>query len=447
MITDLTALEEFYSKHIVENRALHEASGKEALDYLEHSTAKYKGKTIYSLYVPKLLNEQTVEVFKNTAETMASIMRKVIIEYRENKEYRKLFGFDKEVEELIIQDPLYENILPVCRVDIFYNEKDGSFYFCELNTDGSSSMNEDRELCIAFQKTLLYQELNKRYEVKGFELFDSLVDAFLENYKTYPYCVQNPTVAIVDFLELGCSMEEFNQFRISFEKKGCKAFVCDVRDLKLINDRLCMEDGTAIDLIYRRAVTSDICDRKEQVQDFMEAVLTHKVCCMGSFCTQAVHDKSLFYILRHDMTKNILTAEENEFVRLHIPYTEELTDKVINETDILSAKEKWIIKPKNSYGARGIFAGVRCSQKEWEQAISDNKNKNYVVQQFVMPYQTNNIDFHKKNDEIRKYSNLTGLYVYNGKFAGVYSRQSNKEIISSEYDENDIATVRILERN
>ena len=68
------------------------------------------------------------------------------------------------------------------------------------------------------------------------------------------------------------------------------------------------------------------------------------------------------------------------------------------------------------------------------------------MQQFIMPYQTYNIDFHKENDGLRKYSNLTGLYVYNGKFAGVYSRQSNKEIISSEYDENDIATIRLFSR-
>lgn len=447
MVMELTDLEQFYYKHINENKEAHNLSGKEALHYLDHSTAKYKGKTIYSLYVPKLLNPETVDVFRHTAETMAGIMQKIIVEYRKNDAYRRLFAFDKDVEELIIQDPLYENVLPVCRVDIFYNEETGNFYFCELNTDGSSSMNEDRELCIAFQKTLLYQELSKQYEVKGFELFDSLVEAFLENYKTYPYRVENPNVAIIDFLELGCSMEEFNQFRLSFEKHGCKTVVCDIRDLQLVNNRLCTKDGMEIDLIYRRAVTSDICDRKEQVSDFIEAVLTHKVCCMGSFCTQVVHDKSLFYILRHTMTKQLLSESENEFVRQHIPYTEELTDAVIEKTDILSQKEKWIIKPKNSYGARGIFAGVRCSQEEWENAVCENKNTNYIMQQFIMPYRTYNIDFHKENVELKKYSNLTGLYVYNGRFAGVYSRQSDKEIISSEYDENDIATIQLLERN
>lgn len=443
---ELTALEQFYFDHINANRKEHEESGKEALDYLDHSTAKYHGKTIYSLYVPKLLNEKTVEVFRQTAETMAGIMRKVIVEYRKNAEYRKLFGFDKEVEQLIIHDPLYENVLPVCRVDIFYNEADDSFYFCELNTDGSSSMNEDRELCIAFEKTLLYRELSKQFKVKGFELFDSLATSFLENYRTYPYHVEHPNVAVVDFLELGCSLEEFKQFAASFERQGCKAVVCDIRDLHLENDGLYTKDGMRIDLIYRRAVTSDICDRKEQIKDFMEAVISHKVCCMGSFCTQVVHDKSLFYILRNSMTKQILTEEENAFVEEHIPYTEELRDDTIRENALLDEKDKWIIKPKNSYGARGIFAGVSCTQEQWENAVDINKNGNYVMQRFIMPYQTYNIDFHKENDELRKYSNLTGLYVYNGKFAGVYSRQSNKEIISSEYDENDIATIRLIAR-
>lgn len=442
----LSEIEVYYKNDIANNLDKHEKSGKEALDYMDHSTAKYHGKTIYSLYVPKILNEETVQVFKQTAETMASIMQKVIREYQKNADYRKLFGFSKRIEELILHNPLYKNILPVCRVDIFYNESDGSFYFCELNTDGSSSMNEDRELCKAFEKTALYKSLNVDYEIRSFELFNSLVDAFLSNYETYPYKAAKPTVAIVDFLELGCSMEEFEQFRKSFERRGVKAYVCDIRSLHLCKDRLCMENGEVVDLIYRRAVTSDICEREAEVQDFMEAVLTHKVCCMGGFCTQAVHDKSLFYILRHEMTGRILTEEENRFVAEHIPYTEELTESVVVKLGVLDEKEKWLIKPKNSYGARGIYAGVRCSLSEWEKVVRENQDTNYIVQQFVMPYQTANIDFHKDETVLRNYSNLTGLYVYNGRFAGVYSRQSENEIISSSYDENDIATVYLVKK-
>ena len=146
------------------------------------------------------------------------------------------------------------------------------------------------------------------------------------------------------------------------------------------------------------------------------------------------------------MTRKILTEEENRFVDEHIPYTEELTESVVKKLRILEEKDKWLIKPKNSYGARGIFAGVRSSKDEWEKAVRENQDTNYIVQQFIMPYQTANIDFHKDEPVLRNYSNLTGLYVYNGKFAGVYSRQSNNEIISSAYDENDIATVYLQKR-
>ena len=127
----LNEIEAFYKEDIERNLTEHEKSGKEALDYLDHSTAKYKGKTIYSLYVPKILNVETKERFQYIAETMTGIMRKVIAAYQKDAQYRSLFGFSKRVEELILQDPLYENLLPVCRVDIFYNETDGSFYFCE----------------------------------------------------------------------------------------------------------------------------------------------------------------------------------------------------------------------------------------------------------------------------------------------------------------------------
>lgn len=446
MIKNSIEMEKYYIQDIQDNLEKHQESGLVSLDYLEHSTAKYHGKTIYSLYVPKFISEETELILKDAAETMANIMRKVIKEYQKNEKYRKLFGFSKELEELILINPNYDNVLPVCRVDIFLNEETGGYYFCELNTDGSSSMNEDRELCLAFEKTYLYKQLSRDYELNSFELFDSLVDAFLDNYQSYKYKVDKPNIAIVDFLELGCSNEEFEQFRLCFEKRGLNAVICDIRDLSLMDDGLYSDKGMKIDLIYRRAVTSDIMEHKNEVWDFVDGILEEKVCCMGNFCTQVVHDKSLFYILRDEQTKAILSQNENEFIDLHIPYTEELTLEIVKAKKILENKNQWLIKPKNSYGARGIFAGVNFTRDEWEKIVYDHLDKNVIVQQFIMPYQSENIDFHKEDPKLCKYSNLTGLYVYNGKFSGVYSRQANHEIISSSYDENDIATIRYREK-
>ncbi len=443
MEPSLKEIEALCKKNILNNFEEHKRKAEVSLDYLEHSTAKYKGKTIYSLYIPKIFNEESTKYLKYIAETMVRIMRKVIEHYIADEDYRELFGFSSHLKELILNVPKYENLLPIARVDIFLNEEDGSFQFCEFNTDGSSAMNEDRELFHAFERTELYEELCQEYEVEGFELFDSLVDAFLEIYSTYQYKKENPTVGIVDFLELGCSIEEFEQFRLSFEKAGYRAKICDIRELTFDGHHLIDKDGDFIDIIYRRAVTSDILEHEKSVMPFLKAVSLHKVCCIGSFCTQVAHDKSLFYILRDKKTMTFLTKEEQNFIKEHIPFTVELTDRTVGDHHVLENKDKWLIKPKNSYGARGIFAGVNFDEKDWERAVKENKNKNYILQQFIMPYQTDNIDFKKQNPVFTKHSNLTGLYVYNGVFAGVYSRQANHEIISSAYDENDIATIKI----
>ena len=53
---------------------------------------------------------------------------------------------------------------------------------------------------------------------------------------------------------------------------------------------------------------------------------------------------------------------------------------------------------------------------------------------------TENIYFGKKPYEFQLYSNLTGLYTYNGKFQGVYSRMSDGGIISTQYNEKTVAT-------
>lgn len=442
-------MEEFNSlyKEIIENNfEANVETAKESLEYLDQSTAKYKGETIYSLYMAKTFPDHVVEYLKDSCSVMYGILKKVMKEFIEKEDYRKLFGFSKELENLILDVPRYENILPIARIDIFLNEKDLSFKFCEFNADGCSSMNEDRELNIALKKTAAYKELEKKYKIESFELFDSWVKAFLQIYSTYENKVERPNIAIVDFLEKGCSMEEFKEFQKSFQRAGYQAQVCEIRDLKFDGEHLLAADGTVIDAIYRRAVTSDIMEHLDEVEDFMDAVKNHKVCLIGSFCTQIIHNKILFHLLHTERTHKFLEEKEIEFIKEHIPYTVSLTTEEVDKNSVLEEKDKWLIKPEDSYGARGIYAGVNFSVDEWDKIVKDNVDTFYVLQEFVLPYQSYNIDFKKKEPQFRKYSNLTGMYLYNGKFAGFYSRQSDHEIISSLYDENDIASVMISEK-
>lgn len=441
-------MQERCKTYIENNFEYCEESSKEELYYLEHSTAKYKGQTIYSLHIPKMFTLEAKAVLKYGAETMYGILYKVMREYLDNPQYRKLFGFSKELESMICNTPHYKNILPICRLDIFLNEEDYSYKFCEFNGDGTSSMNEDRELNLAFQKTALYNYLSQDYKLESFELFDSWAKECKKIYESTGKKATESCIAVVDFLEKGCSIFEFEEFCRAFERVGFRTKVCEIRELSYNGEHLFDKEGDRIDVIYRRAVTSDIMAHKNEVVDFLHCVSDKKVCLIGDFCTHIMHDKILFQLLRHEHTKSFLTEEENQFIEKHIPETIRLSGDIIKNRNVVKEKEHWIIKPEDSYGAKGVYAGIHYSEEEWTRLLEIYQDKDYLLQEFVLPYQTYNIDFHPQKEHIfKKYSNLTGLYVYNGKFAGVYSRQSIKEIISTEHDENDIASLVISPRS
>lgn len=436
-------IEQEYIQHIEEDRRSHYESGQEALNYITGSTAKYHGRVVRTLYVPKMFEKQDIENFRSLLKTLYSIFGKVIDHYLEDEEYRKLFGFEKKLEELILLPALYETKIPVARIDIFYDEISKNFKFCEFNTDGTSAMNEDRELNVALKKTLAYEQFAKKHEIKSFELFDTLAAELKDIYATTKNAKECPHVAITDFMD--CATEnEFKVVAASLERIGCTAEICEIRELTYDGEVLYSPTGKKIDMIYRRAVTCDIMKHYEEVQPFIQAVKAGAVCLLGDFRTQIVHNKIFYKIVQMPQTFELLTEEEQQFVTEHFPYTQSFERELVPLENIIENREKWILKPEDSYGSKGVYAGVEYTQEEWEELVPKQYNQHYIVQEFCTPYSSVNIDLMKQEEApFREYSNITGMYVYNGTFYGIYSRIAECSVISTQYSEMAIATIQV----
>lgn len=419
-------------------------SYKQQTEYILNSTAKYHGRVVKTLCIPKLFTKEQVNRLKYIAEYTHNILVKTIIQYKRDEGFRKKFMFDSALERLILTESDLQAVLPVERIDVFFNEETGDFKLCEINTDGTSAMNEDRELNIAIKKTYAYNEFAKRHKLGSMELFDSFVQEFMKVYEGYKYKKDNPNVAIVDFLDLGTTFE-FEQFRLAFQRAGINAEICEIRDLVYRDKALYSKSGMRIDAIYRRAVTCDIMKNIKDIPDFIKAVENHAVCLVGPLSTQIAHSKMLFAVLSDESNLSYLTEEERRFVKEHFPKTYRLTDNssLFDINDVLENKDKWIIKPVDSYGSKGVFAGVEGSKEDWKKHIAESVDRDYILQEFCKPRETVNIDFAKENPGFEMYSNLSGLFVYNSKFKGVYSRVSKTEIISTQYSEIALATVTI----
>lgn len=428
-------IEELYRQYrdiISENKEDSIKDYKKVFKKVGESPAIYKGKAVEFLYQPIFFTEEDHRYLEKITNKMTGILNKVIDRYIEDEKFRSYFPFPKILEELILKDPGYSINVPIARFDAFYSP-DGRLEFCELNADGSSGMVEVRELQNILGQSLPMERLKDKYSFKGFELLDSLAEALLENYKQFSQGQTKPQLAIVDFLQ-GEPRGEFKEFKKTFEKFGCKAIIADLRDLEYRDNKLYYGDFR-IDCIYRRAVTWEIIDKQDKVTDFIRAYLDGKVCVVGPLRSQLIHNKLIFAILHDEEKTSFLNEEERQFIKKHVPYTAEfnMADNNLLESTI-DNKDRLVLKPMDKYASKGVCIGMDYKKQEWEEFIRQEIKEEYIVQELcrlpklpLARVENESIDFIENNYSI-------GLFVYNEKFQGIYTRTSTTNIIGGEIE-------------
>ena len=426
-----------------------------AFDYMANSTAIVHHQVVACSFLPRLFNERTYRTLKETAETMHGILVKVMQRYLDDPDYRSVFSFDPRLEELILLPRGYDALLPFARVDVFLDEDTYDVAFCEFNADGSSGMNENREITLSVARSESFKRFAARHRIEACELFSSWVDEFMRIYGTYEHRIDNPRVAIVDFLE-NAVIDEFRVFARLFKSRGVPCSACDMRELTFDGTALRDAEGNQIHAVWRRCVTNDVIEHWEESQALIEAVRAEKVALIGSFAGHIVHDKQIFEALFHPKTRALLTDEENALVERTIPKTTFLDDAHADLAEVRANKDAWIVKPTDHYGASDVYAGAYYSAEEWNAIIDRFANgaagEPFLVQRYITPYRTLTLppDTHiaeQSDDEARAagaavpYNNLSGLYLYNGKFQGVFSRLGPRPTISKDMAGITAATI------
>lgn len=411
---------------------------------IENSTAVYKGEPIPFLYHPMFFTEEDIRNFKEIGDTLISISNKVTDKYLKSSEFRKKFGFPKELEELILIDQGYDINVPMGRFDLFYKDKD-NFKFCELNTDGSSAMNEDNAIARIFLETEAMEDFGKKYKFENLELIDKWVDDIIEIYGNWKKSdVSNPNIAIIDFIESGTSIE-FQVFKDAFEKKGYNTIIDDPRNLVYKNGNLYSGDFK-IDLVYRRIVTFELLDKIDEIPDFIKAYKEGTFCSVGSIRSQIMHNKIIFKILHDKDTMEFLSAGERRFIEKHIPYTGLFTGSQEVFERVLNYKDRYIMKPLDLNMSRGVYAGRDLTQDQWNKKLSESFNKNYLYQEFFTPYERDYVVFKDGELNIESFGSILGLFMYNENFAGLYARVGKESIISGMTSYHTLPNIVVSEK-
>lgn len=429
------------------------AGRRAAHDYMRNSTAIVHHRVVDCSYLPRLFNQRSYDVMKDTAETAHRILSKVIERYRADEGYRACFDFDERLVELILLPRGYDSVLPFARVDTFLNEDDYQMKFCEFNGDGSSGMNENREITNSVADSPAFAAFGQKHDLQACDLFMPWVDRFIGIYNSYAHRVENPTFAICDYLENGV-VDEFFIYADLFAQRGVECIVADVRDLVFDGENLWNGEGKQIHAIWRRCVTNDVIDFWDESQDLIEAVRAGKVALIGSFAGHIVHDKQIFEVLYKPETQAFLTDDEVAFIERTVPQTRFLDEAYVDLDQIRAEKDKWIIKPTDHYGAHDVYAGCAVSQERWEELIDAFANARagypFIVQSYISPFRTltlppdTGIEEAADEDvvlEPQMYNNLNGLYLFDGTFQGVFSRLGPLPTISKDMKGITAATI------
>ena len=351
--------------------------------------------------------------------------------------FRRLFPYSEKMEKYILIDPGYSGYFPVARFDILL-DKNGEIKFCELNSDGTSAMNEVRVMqnILAGSRAAALLRKEEGISFYGFELFNSWINTILEKYREFSGKKRvNPSIGIMDFKSDGV-LSEFEVFKKYMENRGLEACIVDPRELKYDGSTLKYKNRV-IDLIYRRATTARLFENFSEITPLFKGYRAGDICLCGSFRSQIIHNKAIFHMLAQPENLDFLDSKEKKFLNRHILSTELLKHEHAEDRKIIENREKFILKPCDKFDGKGIRQGKNLNEDEWMGAVKKCSAKNYLLQEFCQPRTIDLFTLPESSDEkpeYRAYNYTLGFYMYDGNLQGLYNRAGRYDIISSEYE-------------
>lgn len=410
---------------------------------VEQAGIRVNDKPVAFSYVPMLVTKEDMQAFDDVVVKIQRILDKMTCRYIEDPSYRSIWGFAKDMEELIClpcDDPY---IIPFGRYDLFYDFETGSYSFCEINTDGSGGMSWNDKVAEAILQNYSNQSYLLDNEIQLLNATDAFAKGICEVYQSTKNAVSDPLIAIVDFKEEGV-LTDFDGIIDSLKRSGVRARFTDVRDLYFDGEYLRdKNDQEIIHGIYRRLVTSVMLARLDECREMINALKASKVVLMGHFRTSLAHSKKVFAAMYHPMTWAFLEDDEIRYIQEHIPETYVLSEyKLTDEkvAQVLDNPGEWVLKPEEGFGSYGVLCGMDAEKNQWKELFFKAMKGGYVLQKFCNRYTIPVV--RSDGNEVLNVPLMLGIFQVAGHARALYSRAAQAGVIDYSHGGVCIAAAR-----
>jgi uncharacterized circularly permuted ATP-grasp superfamily protein len=270
------------------------------------------------------------------------------------------------------------------RLDAFVTP--GGPRFIEINSDAPAGFGYSDRMARLFEELPVFREFARSVPVSYQASDDALVRAVVARGDPRR---KRPRVAIVDWADVK-TLPDQEILREAFEARGFPCVLADPREVEISGGRLHAAGG-AVDLVYRRAVLSELVEREEEVHGFLEAYESGLCPFVNTFRCRLSEDKAFFAILTDETYAFLMSEDERALLGRVLPWTRRVAERrtlrdgrdVDLVPHILENREGLVLKPAHAYGGRSVFLGSETSAEEWEAATRAALDAPWVVQERV----------------------------------------------------------------
>jgi len=260
--------------------------------------------------------------------------------------------------------------------------------FIEINSDAPAGFGYGDRMAEVFAELPLYRAFaagrRVSYAPSGPRVVDAVLFAWAARGGIAP-----PRVAIVDWADVKTRPDQ-EILRALFAARGIECRLADPREMEIAGGRLRVE-GAAIDVVYRRAVLTELVEREDEVRTFLAAYRDSLALFVNSFRCRLSEDKAFFAVLTDEAHASSMSAEERDLVRRSVPWTrrvsERRTRRAGRDVDlvphVIEHRAELVLKPAHGYGGRSVRVGDETAPQEWAQTVDRALVEPWVVQERV----------------------------------------------------------------
>ncbi len=371
---------------------------------------------------PQILTRRRYDQAVTAAEGIYSALGALEKALLTDAELRAELALEPEEERLAMADPGFRSSSPSARLDSFFA---GEVRFVEYNAESPAGMAYSDNLAAVFVRLPVMKAFRKQFRGRFLPTRGRQLRSMLRAFRQWSEGRGKPVIAIVDWQGLPTA-PEFEMFKAYFEEAGVKTLICDPRLLEYRRGRLYAE-GKAVNLIYRRVLTSELIAHGDDTRALRDAYVAGDACVVNSFRAKLLHKKMSLALLSDDRYARLYTAAQRTAIRRHIPWTRRVRPELAE--DIARRRETLVLKPNDEYGGKGVVLGWTVDQSEWEAAIEVATTQSYVVQEAV---EIPRIPFPIALEGLKYIDLAVDLdpYLYDGRAGGFMTRVSAAALLN-----------------